>query len=194
MLLAQGEIALAVSMYEEGLQIAFKLSFKKHVATLLTGLIRAFVAQGRLKKAACLMGTVEGLFEVERVLMPDLKADYQHALAQLVRYLSTEQLAALKEKGRTFSREQIFALLRGDSLAEISASSSRSPSPGNDELTPRQLEILRLVSQGLSDSEIAHRLSISPRTVNTHLTTIYQKIGVSSRSAATRYTLERGLS
>ena len=62
-----------------------------------------------------------------------------------------------------------------------------------DELTARQIEILRLVAQGLSDAQIAEQLIISPRTVNTHLTTIYQKIGVTSRAAATRYAFEHSL-
>jgi DNA-binding NarL/FixJ family response regulator len=52
---------------------------------------------------------------------------------------------------------------------------------------------LRLVAQGLTNADIAEHLVISPRTVNTHLTSIYNKIGTSSRSSATRYTLEHHL-
>src|SRR5260221_15205 len=57
-------------------------------------------------------------------------------------------------------------------------------------LTAREVEILRLVVQGLTDAQMAEQLVISPRTVNWHLTSIYSKLGVSSRSAATRYALE----
>jgi DNA-binding NarL/FixJ family response regulator len=52
------------------------------------------------------------------------------------------------------------------------------------------MEVLRLVAQGLSDAQGAAQLVISPRTVNWHLTSIYSKLGVSSRAAATRYAIE----
>ena len=54
-------------------------------------------------------------------------------------------------------------------------------------------DVLRLVAQGLTDAHIANHLIISPRTVNTHLTSIYGKIQVSSRSGATRYAIEHKL-
>src|SRR5262249_22621450 len=60
-------------------------------------------------------------------------------------------------------------------------------------LTDHQIEVLRLVAQGLTDTQVAEQLVISPRTVNFHLTSIYRKIGVSSRSAATRYAIEHHL-
>ena len=60
-------------------------------------------------------------------------------------------------------------------------------------LTAREVEVLRLIAQGLSNAQVAEELSISPRTVNTHLTAIYGKIGVASRSAATRYAIEHHL-
>ena len=62
-----------------------------------------------------------------------------------------------------------------------------------DGLTAREVEVLRLLAQGLTDTQIAEQLVISPRTVNNHLTSIYSKIQVSSRSAATRYAMEHQL-
>ena len=62
-----------------------------------------------------------------------------------------------------------------------------------DGLTAREVEVLRLVAQGLTNEQVAEQLVISSRTVNTHLTAIYRKIGVSSRSAATRYAIEHHL-
>ncbi len=61
------------------------------------------------------------------------------------------------------------------------------------ELTAREVEVLRLVAQGLTDAQVAEQLVISPRTVNFHLTSIYSKLGVSSRAAATRYAIEHHL-
>lgn len=52
---------------------------------------------------------------------------------------------------------------------------------------------MRLVAQGLTDAQVAETLVISPRTVNWHLTTIYSKLQVSSRAAATRFAIEQRL-
>ena len=60
-------------------------------------------------------------------------------------------------------------------------------------LTARELEVLRLVAQGLADAQVAEHLVISPHTVNTHLKSIYGKLHVTSRSAATRYAIEHHL-
>src|SRR6266702_735004 len=60
-------------------------------------------------------------------------------------------------------------------------------------LTAREVDVLRLVAQGLSDAQVAEKLVISPRTVNSHLTSIYNKLGVDSRAAATRFAVEHQL-
>ena len=62
-----------------------------------------------------------------------------------------------------------------------------------DGLTTREVEVLRLVAQGLRDTEVAERLIISPRTVHAHLSSIYSKLGITSRNAATRYAIEHKL-
>jgi DNA-binding CsgD family transcriptional regulator len=60
-------------------------------------------------------------------------------------------------------------------------------------LTQREVEVLRLVAQGLTDGAVAERLFISPRTVSQHLRSIYGKLAVSSRAAATRFAVEHHL-
>ena len=60
-------------------------------------------------------------------------------------------------------------------------------------LTTREVEVLRLLARGLTDVQIAEQLGISARAVNNHRTSIYRKIQVSSRAAATRYALEHHL-
>jgi predicted ATPase/DNA-binding CsgD family transcriptional regulator len=60
-------------------------------------------------------------------------------------------------------------------------------------LTARELEVLRLLAQGLTSAQIAEQLVIGVVTVNFHVRSIYRKIGVSSRSAATRYAIEHQL-
>jgi DNA-binding NarL/FixJ family response regulator len=66
----------------------------------------------------------------------------------------------------------------------------RSPSKGN--LTGRQVEILRLVAQGLSNPEIATRLELSDHTVKRHVANLLTKLGLSSRAAAAAYAAQEG--
>ena len=60
-------------------------------------------------------------------------------------------------------------------------------------LTAREVEVLRLLSAGLTNAQIAAQLVISPTTVNAHLRSIYPKLAVTSRSAATRFAIEHAL-
>src|SRR5204863_1746411 len=60
-------------------------------------------------------------------------------------------------------------------------------------LTPREVEILRLLARGLLNKEIARRLEITPKTVGNHIEHIYAKIRVSSRAAAALFATEHGL-
>jgi len=53
--------------------------------------------------------------------------------------------------------------------------------------------VLRLVARGLTDAQVAGQLVLSPRTVNAHLRSIYSKLNVTSRTAATRYAVEHHL-
>ncbi|HEX6483041.1 MAG TPA: LuxR C-terminal-related transcriptional regulator, partial [Ktedonobacteraceae bacterium] len=66
-------------------------------------------------------------------------------------------------------------------------------SRGTTPLSPRELEIVQLVAEDLTNAEIAERLIISPRTVTTHLDRIYTRLGINSRTALVRYAIEAGL-
>jgi DNA-binding CsgD family transcriptional regulator/tetratricopeptide (TPR) repeat protein len=73
------------------------------------------------------------------------------------------------------------AALRGLGIRRGRRGARRRPSRGWESLTPTELEVVRLVSQGLTNVEIGRRLFISRRTVETHLSHIFGKLGVSSR-------------
>ena len=60
-------------------------------------------------------------------------------------------------------------------------------------LTPRELEILRLASDGLSNSEMAKQLWVTDQTIKFHLSNIYRKLEVSNRTGASRWAREHGL-
>lgn len=103
---------------------------------------------------------------------------------------SMTPVQALGAGGRTSAIKQASkgatAPLTTESSTTNFSASSRSPGA----LTPRENEVLCLIAAGLTNKQIAERLVISPSTVDTHIQSIYNKLGISSRSAATRYAIE----
>jgi predicted ATPase/DNA-binding CsgD family transcriptional regulator len=79
--------------------------------------------------------------------------------------------------------------------ASAVAAGARRPPPGEARvsLTAREVEVLRLVAGGLTDAQVAEQLFLSPRTVGTYLSSIYGKLQVRSRSAATRWAITNGV-
>jgi DNA-binding NarL/FixJ family response regulator len=110
--------------------------------------------------------------------------------------LGEKAFAAAWEEGRTMPLEHV--PVAQESAPMPSAKPATAPpfpkAPTYpDGLTVREVEVLRLVAQGLTDPQVAEQLVISPHTVNSHLKAIYGKLGVSSRSAATRYAIDHHL-
>jgi DNA-binding NarL/FixJ family response regulator len=96
--------------------------------------------------------------------------------------------------------EAIRATGRGESVLPPAVASvvvrhlaGETPSAPQDELTPREMQVLHLLAEGQSNRQIARHLSLSVRTVEAHLTHIYAKLGVSSRTEAVLLAQRKGL-
>jgi DNA-binding NarL/FixJ family response regulator len=70
---------------------------------------------------------------------------------------------------------------------------ARGETVPSDPLTPRELEIVKLVAEGYSTGEIAEALTISPKTVEHHRSHVLEKLGMRDRVELTRYAIRRGL-
>jgi HD-GYP domain-containing protein (c-di-GMP phosphodiesterase class II)/DNA-binding CsgD family transcriptional regulator len=120
-------------------------------------------------------------------------ADVFHALTESRPYRG----AFSSDRAAEFVRAEARAgRLDGDAVSAVldaraGASGRRRVWPAG--LTDRQVEVLRLVAQGLSNKEIARRLVVSPRTAEHHVQDVYLKIGVASRAGAALFALEHGL-
>jgi DNA-binding NarL/FixJ family response regulator len=63
----------------------------------------------------------------------------------------------------------------------------------DDALSPREVEVLRLIALGYTSVEIARKLHLSPRTIETHRANVHRKLGFATRAELVRYSLRRGL-
>jgi predicted ATPase/DNA-binding CsgD family transcriptional regulator len=191
----QGDYARAHILYEESLVLARKTESKLIIVSVLEGLAELGVAQGKSAWAARLWGAAESLREVMGAPLPPLwRADYERAVAAARTSLGERECTALWVEGRAMSLEHLLADREPvplSSPAPTTPSSSAVTPPAG--LTPREMDVLRLLAQGLTSAQIAEQLVIGAVTVNFHVRSIYSKLGVSSRSAATRYALEHHL-
>jgi DNA-binding CsgD family transcriptional regulator len=84
-----------------------------------------------------------------------------------------------------------------DVAADVGRPARAAPAPrpcaAAGDLTPRELEVLGLVAEGLTNAQVAEKLFLSPRTVNAHLNSVYRKLDLPSRGAAVRFAIEHGL-
>jgi DNA-binding NarL/FixJ family response regulator len=124
--------------------------------------------------------------------------DYEPTISAARTSLGEKEFASAWAQGRSMTFDQVLTM-PARSATILLSSTEQAPKVTMkqaiypDGLTTREVEVLRLVAQGLTDAQVAEQLVISPRTVNNHLTAIYGKIRVSSRSAATCYALEHHL-
>jgi predicted ATPase/class 3 adenylate cyclase/DNA-binding CsgD family transcriptional regulator len=192
--LLQGNYVAAHTMYEESLAIAIPSGDKWFTAVCLEGFGRVVAAQEHPAWGVRLWSVAHSLREaIGTPMSPIERAVQEHSIAAARIHLGEEMFEATWAEGRTMTLEQALTA-QGQATIPIAQSSTppaKSPATFHGGLTIREIEVLRLVAQGLTNEQVAQQLVISPRTVNTHLTSIYGKIGVNSRSAATRYAIEQ---
>ena len=137
------------------------------------------------------LGTLRRAFRAWR----DLEVPYEATrvrvlIAKACRMLRDEETAALELDA---ARRAFSELRAAPDLAQASALARRSASRPEHGLTRRELEVLRHVASGRSNKAIARDLALSSRTIDRHLSNLFDKLGVSSRSAATAFAYRHGL-
>ena len=194
---AQGEVGTARSQLEESLALFRRMGNQSMITHCLASVAIVAVAQGQLSWGVRLLGTVETMREARGVPRPPvMQGFYEQSLASARAGLGEEAFAAVWTQGRAMTPEQ--ALTAQDPVPTTKppfpARAPAAPRPAYpDGLTEREVEVLRLVTQGMTDAQVAEQLVLSSRTVQEQLRSIYQKIHVKSRRAAMRYAIERQL-
>ncbi len=197
--LLQGDAVTAQTLTEESLAISIELGNLGGIASCLEQMAEISAAQEQLIWAVLLWGAAEHLRETTTIT---LESNQQSVVNAVRNKLGEETFNSMWLQGRRMTPEQAIAA-RESVFTQVSRKAKRqqalSTSPTKQKvsyplgLTPREVDVLRLVAQGLTDAEIAERLDISYRTVSTHLTSIYNKLGIHSRVAAVRFAVENRL-
>jgi DNA-binding NarL/FixJ family response regulator len=120
-----------------------------------------------------------------------LRAPYETARVRVLRADACDRLgdAATAELERAAAVAMLESLGAAGDLVGLRDRSQGAPGG----LSPREIEVIALVARGLSNRQIAEELVISERTVARHLSNIFTKIGVASRSAATAWAFQKGV-
>ena len=187
---SQGKLVEAHALYKESLALLRTIHLTQCSAPGLEGLGHVVAAQGELEWAVRLWGAAEALRETLGEPIPSIyRATHQQAVADARTRLGERTFVSAWAQGRTLTPEQALAARRPAPATTPEPISPTYPAG----LTAREVEVLRLVAMGLTNAQVAEQLVISTRTVNVHVQSIYNKLGIASRSAATRYALEHHL-
>ena len=173
---AQGEPEQAERDTHDALTIAASLSSYRNVPDNLECLAAFAGAAGSHREAARIFGAAHGSRQrMGAVRFKVWDAGYEASVGAVRNALGEHDFDAAWADGMALSAEEAIAYVqrgRGE---------RKRPTSGWASLTPTERDVVGLVSEGLGNKDIAIRLFVSPRTVQTHLTHVYGKLGLSSR-------------
>jgi non-specific serine/threonine protein kinase len=150
------------------------------VVQCVDALAWAAAASGEEIRAVTLAAAAEAAWAaIPAVPAPPLRQRHDAALAVARTALPGADYRAAFAKGAALTQAEAVAFALGEA---VSRPDDARAGPGPGQLTPREREVAALVAQGLSNSQIAAALVISPRTVETHVQHIMDKLGCDSRA------------
>ena len=181
-----GHIETAATQIEESLTLCLEFGDRWFCGVMLESAATLAASGGDAERAVRIFGAADAVWAAIEAPLPACFAErHETVLAAVRNQMREDRFAAGWEEGRRLPLRTAIELVQPMHLA-----AGVDLAEG---LTTREVEVLGLVANGLTDAEVAEQLVVSLRTVHAHLRSIYRKVGVHSRSAATRYALEHGL-
>lgn len=192
--MAQGNWAAAQARYEESLALGKALSHAGLCAHCLEGLARLAVEQGTFTRAAQLWGEAEALRQsVGAPLPPIERAEYDCAVALAQSHLDEAAFASAWNLGRALVPSPVAAAPQETPAPSAPGEGPTPESSYPAGLTAREVQVLRLVARGLTNSQIAEELGLSEKTIAHHLTHIFNKTTSENRAAAVAFAFQHHL-
>ncbi|WP_163723334.1 LuxR C-terminal-related transcriptional regulator [Mycolicibacterium psychrotolerans] len=174
--LRAGEWARAERDGHDALALAAELGAYLAIPDILECLAAPAAGAGSLEEAARLLGAAHAMrlrMNVRRFAVH--QADYEATVASIRAALGDDDFDRAWADGAELPTIEAIAYVRRG------RGERKRPPTGWAALTPTERDVVRLLSEGLANKDIASRLFVSPRTVETHLTHIYTKLGLKSR-------------
>src|SRR5207249_9297603 len=166
--------------YSEALRIAYQIDDRIGQFYLLAALAFHATVEGRAKTAAQLLGASETIrIGAGAVIMPAMSPVITQAEESAIAALGKARFDVEISSGRRMSRDSAVAIALGE---PDHATAATPGDAGTGLLAKRELDVARLVADGLSNKQIGARLFISERTVDSHVRSILNKLGFNSRA------------
>jgi DNA-binding CsgD family transcriptional regulator len=174
--LAQSEPEQAERDVHDALTVAVRTQGYMRVPDTLECLARLASGEGNVAYATRLLGAAQGIRQRNGYTrFPMYQAGYDAVVAEVRDALGDSAFEGAWAEGEALSIEEAIA------YAQRGRGERKRPATGWGALTPMELDVVQLVAEGLGNKDIGARLFISPRTVQTHLTHVYAKLGLASR-------------
>ena len=192
----RGNTAEAATWFAAALPLLRATGGRETLAEWLAGVATLAAARGASETAARLAGAAETLRERtgHAFTLPE-RAAFERGAGVARAALGETGFSAAEGAGRALLLEQ--AVTEAAEFLDAVVTTTRPAGPlstgWDDRLTPREVEVMRLVASGLSNAQIADALYISVPTVKRHLTNILGKLGLPSRSALNTWAHDHGL-
>jgi predicted ATPase/class 3 adenylate cyclase/DNA-binding CsgD family transcriptional regulator len=157
------------------------------VADLLEILAGLASGAGSHREAARLFGAADGVRgRTGEVRFQIYRDEYEASVVRARKSMNESDFEEAWAEGAAMSNEEAIA------YAQRGRGERKRPASGWTSLTPTERDVVKLVCEGLANKDIATRLFVSPRTVETHLTHVYTKLGLSSRVQLAQEAARRG--
>jgi DNA-binding CsgD family transcriptional regulator len=174
--IAQGEPDQAERDAHDALARAAEVEAYLFIPDILECLAALAGVAGSHREAARLFGAAEAIRQrMGAVRFKIYDASYEASVVALRDAMGEKDYDSAWAEGAALSTEEAIA------YAQRGRGARKRPATGWASLTPAERDVVRLVSAGLANNDIATRLFISPRTVQAHLTHVYTKLGLTSR-------------
>ena len=158
--------------------------------TIALGTLAWMAAEcGHPERAATLLGSAQRVRDESSLTLLELfRSQHDRSVSIITRGIGQRSFDAVFARGRAMTIDEGVAFAVADERALKPASPVQAASDGA--LTRRQLEIARLIAEDLTNRQIADRLFLSERTVETHITNMLNKLGLNSRVQLSRWLAE----
>jgi len=177
---------------EEGLGLAVQLKHTHAVTFMLNVLAASTGAQDHPARSARLWGASEALLDsMSLALGPAERYHYRSYVAAARESHGDAAWEAAKDEGRAMSLEQALEYALSGEEAGPARGETAEPTAAKGLLTRRQREVAAMISRGLSNQRIAAELTLSERTVETHVHKIFRRLGLSSRTQLAAWVREQ---